>query len=176
RIRGVARELLLDAVLVGRRMLDHLELGMRREHLVVHAADPMPPRADLAVRHREQISSERRAEALEHLLRRVERDAADQQKLTTPAALPCLRHGGQWGLPKSPLHMTRTVHKYLCPSAADQSSHPIPEPHPDQAPNIERRARWRPRSRAMPDRENCARLYFGNTFSKKHDPQRSCLA
>ena len=89
-IGGIARMLPLDAVLVGRRVLDHLELRMRGQHLIMHAADPVPPRADLAIRHREQKFSKRRAEGLEHLLRRIERDAAHQQKLTTHPVLPAL--------------------------------------------------------------------------------------
>ena len=43
----------------------HFKLGMRGEHLIVHAADPVPARTDLAVRHREQIFAQRRAEGLE---------------------------------------------------------------------------------------------------------------
>jgi hypothetical protein len=39
-------------------------------------------RPDLAVRHGDEILAERRAEGLEHLLWGVERDAADEMKLT----------------------------------------------------------------------------------------------
>ena len=74
----IAGKLALDAVFVGRRMLDHFKLGMACEHLKMHAADPMPPRADLAVGHCEQISAQRPAEGPKDLLRRVERDAAHQ--------------------------------------------------------------------------------------------------
>ena len=64
---------------------------MRGQHLIVHAADPVPPRPDLAVRHREQILAERRAERLEHLLRRIERDAADQHEARCAHLCPSCR-------------------------------------------------------------------------------------
>src|SRR5262249_37364859 len=44
-------------------------------------------RPDLAVRHRVEIFPERRPEAAKHILRRVERDAAYQVKLTTHFAV-----------------------------------------------------------------------------------------
>ena len=62
-------------------MRKNLELRMTREHLVVDAADPMAARADFSVGHRAQETAERRAEGLEHVLRRVEGDAANQQQL-----------------------------------------------------------------------------------------------
>jgi hypothetical protein len=46
----------------------------------MHAADPVAPRTDLSVGHGEQISAELSAEGREHLLRRIERDAADEMK------------------------------------------------------------------------------------------------
>src|SRR5712691_6028792 len=76
----VARELLLDAVRVRGRPLHHLELGVCGQDLIVHAADPVPSRPDLSVGHGEQILSELCTERLEHLLRRIERDAADEMK------------------------------------------------------------------------------------------------
>ena len=69
-------------------MLAHLKLGMGGQHLVMHAADPVPARADLAVRHGEQISAERRAEGFEHLLRRVEWNAPDQHQFAAHALAP----------------------------------------------------------------------------------------
>ena len=80
------RELALDPVLVRCGMLNHLELGVPGENLVMHAADPVASWPHLAVRHGEQMASERRTEGLEHLLRRVKRNAAHQQELTTQAA------------------------------------------------------------------------------------------
>src|SRR5262245_32350928 len=77
-VGGVAWELPLDAVLVGRWPLNDLKLGMGGQHLIMHAADPVPPWSDLAVRHREQEFAEWRAEGAEYVLRRIERDAADQ--------------------------------------------------------------------------------------------------
>ena len=50
-IGGIARIEPLDAVL-RLRPPHRLELGMAGQHLVVDAADPVPARADLAVRHR----------------------------------------------------------------------------------------------------------------------------
>src|SRR5262249_62191535 len=85
-VARVARELPLHSVLVGRRALHDLQLGMGGEHLVVHAADPVAARPDLAVRHGEEGFAERRAERLGHLLRRVERNAADEMKLTRHGA------------------------------------------------------------------------------------------
>ena len=70
-----------DAVLVRCRALNNFELRMGREHLIVHAADPVPPRPNLAVGHREQIPPQWLAEGFKDLLRRIERDAAHQQKL-----------------------------------------------------------------------------------------------
>jgi hypothetical protein len=89
-IGGIARMLTLDAVLVRRRPLHHFELGMGCEHLIVHAADPMPPRSHLTIRHGEKIAPERHAERLEHLLRRVERNAADQNELVRHTSLHLL--------------------------------------------------------------------------------------
>ena len=54
-VAGVARELLFDAVLVGRRSLHHFEFGMSREHLVMDPADPVTTRTNFTVRHRKQI-------------------------------------------------------------------------------------------------------------------------
>ncbi len=79
-VRIVVRKLALDPV-VGARMRENLELRVGGEHLVVDAADPVAARSDLAVRHRRQVTSERRAESLEHVLRRIEWNAAHQQKL-----------------------------------------------------------------------------------------------
>jgi hypothetical protein len=45
------------------------------------AADPMPARPDLAVRDGAKMAPERRAKRLQHLLRGIERDAPDQQKI-----------------------------------------------------------------------------------------------
>ena len=59
----------------------HLELGVGCEHLIVHTADPVPPRPDLTVGHGEKMTPERRSERLEHLLRGIERNAADQNQL-----------------------------------------------------------------------------------------------
>src|SRR5580704_616098 len=61
---------------------------MGGEHLIMHAADPMPPRADFAVRHRRQVFAERRAEGLEHLLWRVERNTSNQQEFTATHCFP----------------------------------------------------------------------------------------
>ena len=79
-IGGVARILALNAVVLGRRVLHDLKLRMRGEHLEVHAADPMAPRTDLAVRHGEQIAAKRRAKRLKDLLRRIKRNAAHQEE------------------------------------------------------------------------------------------------
>jgi hypothetical protein len=54
---------------------------MRGEHLVMHAADPVAARPDFAVRHGDEVLAERRAEGLEHLLRGIERNAADEMQL-----------------------------------------------------------------------------------------------
>jgi hypothetical protein len=82
-VGGVAREQPLDTVIVRARTARDFQFRMPGQHLVMNPADPMPTRADLAVRHRVQVASERRAERLEHLLDRVERNAADQQELVT---------------------------------------------------------------------------------------------
>src|SRR5262249_50860369 len=87
-VGGVARELALDAVLVRRRPLHHVELGMGGKDLVVQAADPVASRADLAIRHGEEVRAEPRAEHLEHLLRRVEWNTAHQMKLGTHSRPP----------------------------------------------------------------------------------------
>jgi hypothetical protein len=42
----------------------------------------MSARPDLAVRHRDEVLAERRAEGFEDLLRRIQRNAADEMKLT----------------------------------------------------------------------------------------------
>ena len=60
---------------------ENVELRMTREHLVVDAADPVAARPDFSVGHRAQETAERRAEGLEHVLRRVEGNAANQQQL-----------------------------------------------------------------------------------------------
>jgi len=72
----------LDAI-VGARAGENLELRMACEYLIVDAADPVAARPDFAVRNRPQETSERRAEGLENLFRRVEWNAAHQQKLIT---------------------------------------------------------------------------------------------
>lgn len=72
--------LALNAVIVGRRVLHDLKLRMCGQHLVVHAADPVSPWADLAIGHGEQIAAERHAKSLKGLLRRVERKAAHQEE------------------------------------------------------------------------------------------------
>jgi hypothetical protein len=78
-VAGIARELALDATLVGSGMAHRLKLGMAGQHLIVDAADPMPPRADLAVGHGLERRAERAAEIAKHLLDGVEWNAADQQ-------------------------------------------------------------------------------------------------
>ena len=67
--------LAFDAVLVGCRMLDDLEFRMRSQHLIMHAADPVPAGSDLAIGHGKQMFAERFAERTEYVLRRVEGDA-----------------------------------------------------------------------------------------------------
>ncbi|HMJ27639.1 MAG TPA: hypothetical protein VK512_02855 [Xanthobacteraceae bacterium] len=63
------------------RVRENVELRMAGEHLVVDAADPVAARPDFAVGHGAQEAAERRAERLEHVLRRVEWNAANQQEL-----------------------------------------------------------------------------------------------
>src|SRR5262245_13957295 len=70
-ILDTARHLSFRAVLVRIRALHDFEFWMRCEDLVMHAADPVPSRSNLAVRHCKQILSERRAKGLKHLLRRI---------------------------------------------------------------------------------------------------------
>ena len=67
-------------------MLNRLELGMPGQHLVVDAADPVPPRADLAVGHGPSGVPSGATEGLEHLLDGVERNAADQQGVRAHAS------------------------------------------------------------------------------------------
>src|SRR3954451_11402306 len=62
-------------------MRQNVKLRMTREHLVVDAADPVAARPDFSVWHRAQETAERCAEGLEHVLRRVEGNAANQQQL-----------------------------------------------------------------------------------------------
>lgn len=71
--------------------LHDLDFRVCGQHLIMHAADPMPSRADLSVRHGEKIFSQRRAEGLEYVLRGIERDAAHQKKLRVQYILPGLR-------------------------------------------------------------------------------------
>jgi hypothetical protein len=79
-VRGVARVQALDAAF--RLRPPHgFELGVTGQHLIVHAADPVAARADLAVGHGGKRWAERPAERAEHLLDAVERDAADQKNL-----------------------------------------------------------------------------------------------
>ena len=61
---------------------------MSRQHLVVDAADPMLARADLAIRHGLERRAERLAEFAEHLLRRVEGNAADQKDVLFHTGAP----------------------------------------------------------------------------------------
>ena len=96
-VAGVARKLALDAVLVGGGMAHGLKLGMAGQHLIVDAADPMPPRADLAVGHGLERRAERAAEIAKHLLDGVERNAADQQGVRAHAS-SCL-FGGSYFIP-----------------------------------------------------------------------------
>jgi hypothetical protein len=63
------------------RVRENVELRMTREHLVVDAADPVAARPDFSVGHRAQETAERRTERLEHVLRRIEGNAANQQQL-----------------------------------------------------------------------------------------------
>jgi coproporphyrinogen III oxidase len=67
-----------DSVLVRRGSLNDLKFRMCGEDLIMHAADPMAPRAHFPIRHGEQIFAERRTERLKYLLRCIERDTAHQ--------------------------------------------------------------------------------------------------
>jgi len=59
------------------------------KNLIVHTADPVAAGTDLAIRHRKQIFSERDAEGLEDILRRVEWDTTDKQQFVSQVcALP----------------------------------------------------------------------------------------
>src|SRR5262245_63054767 len=60
---------------------------MSGEDLVVNAADPVPARADLAVRYGGQVRAERRPKGLEHLLGGIECDTANHQELSTHCLL-----------------------------------------------------------------------------------------
>src|SRR5262245_28873549 len=53
-IVGVTRRKPLDPVLRS-RSAENVEFRMGGEHLVMHAADPMPSRANLAIRQRRQV-------------------------------------------------------------------------------------------------------------------------
>ena len=61
----------LDAVLIRRRPPHRFKLGMAGQHLIVDTADPVPPRADLAVGQGRKRRAERRAELAKHLFDRV---------------------------------------------------------------------------------------------------------
>jgi hypothetical protein len=49
------------------------------EYAIGDAVDPIPPVADLAIRHVSEIRPQRPAHGAEHLLDRVERNASHQQ-------------------------------------------------------------------------------------------------
>jgi hypothetical protein len=65
-----------------------LDIGMDRQHLVMYAADPVAAQSDLPVRQRHQITAERSAELSEHILNRVQRNAADQQQVLAHVPSP----------------------------------------------------------------------------------------
>jgi len=69
----------LDAVRVGRRPAQRLDLRMAVENAVGNAVDPVSAFADFAVGHIGEMRTERSADPAEHLFRRIERYAADQQ-------------------------------------------------------------------------------------------------
>ena len=87
---------------------------MRGQNLVMDAADPVPSGAHFAIRHRKKIFSQRRTEGLKDLLRRVERNAAHEQKLTTHLIPPSLASvAGQYTLPKTTEARTAKVKTFL---------------------------------------------------------------
>src|SRR5712691_3059472 len=73
--RGLSRSTPFSGL--GRRTV--LRVRLARQNLIVDTADPVPARADLAVRNGGEGAAERRSEGSEDLLHGVERDAADQK-------------------------------------------------------------------------------------------------
>lgn len=75
-IAGALREQAFDPI-DKRRRLNHVELRMVGEHLIVNPADPVAAGADFAIRQRRKVRPERTAKVGKDLLHRFQRDAAD---------------------------------------------------------------------------------------------------
>ena len=69
----------LDAVRIGGRPAQRFDLRMAVENPIGDAVDPISAVADFAIGHICEIGTKRTADSAQHLFRRIERNAADQQ-------------------------------------------------------------------------------------------------